>query len=734
MMAEAHDQSKPWKKPRKGPFALYASDMLANGYSPVLIIPGTKRPWGRGEGGKGWDQLRSTPYTPEQIEEDVAKYTSYGIGAIGGFNGLVPLEFDTDDADIIAAGCSVLPRPVVAKRGRKGYTAFYRAPDGWEPETKRFTPSGGGAPLVEILGKGKTVIPPTIHPDLQRPYEWLTPDATLFNVPISELPQLTDDFMEALAYVLKQWCPEKEIKFELRAISSSDVPSHRMEAYARETLEKRVGELSGMSGGRNPFLYKTVCRVGNWVHHGYLPESEMISSLRGAYEKCGAMKEHGRNAFVSSIKSGMRTSANDPLWAPQDFSAITSTPDISKMVDKLVAAAEAKAAKPGHQEVEATNVIPLMPAKPVSIDDVVFDEDFSIAVPPSIIPNWLPRNGLVVDGGQSGAGKTYVEVDQAVAIASGQTFFGQPVDERLGVAYLAAEGQATIQRRFIAAKRKRGLEGIALPLTVLPKIGSLRDAKERATLIVKLKKVNELFIGKHGVPLGVIILDTVSSACPMKNDDNAEIAHVCNELRQIGDMLNSVFIAIHHFGKNQDAGLRGGSNWRALCDHSRIMLMDKEKAGDVPKNRRMSLEKNRMGPEGETIGYDLAATSFGVDEKGRDIKECHIETKDAPVAAVKVSKDMAHFFKAFDFVSHSYRHDGNEFGLRPNMMALPLDIVRQRFEDTWASGQESLTPKQQAARRSAWNRAMKAARKSDFTFNVINWIEWVWPASMGIEE
>ena len=57
--------------------------------------------------------------------------------------------------------------------------------------------------VVDLLAHGRqTVLPPTIHPDIDRAYEWLTPD-TLITVGISDLPVLPDNVADLLADVLE---------------------------------------------------------------------------------------------------------------------------------------------------------------------------------------------------------------------------------------------------------------------------------------------------------------------------------------------------------------------------------------------------------------------------------------------------------------------------------------------------------------------------------------------------
>jgi Bifunctional DNA primase/polymerase, N-terminal len=165
-------------------FGLYAPLLLRNGYSPVPIEPGCKRPLAAvGD----WNRLRVTPLTDDEIVAIGTEYPNAGLGVLGGYRGLVPIDIDTEDADIQAAIDAVLPDYLVAKRGRRGATVFFRDPSGLI-KPRKFKKADGSM-IMEVLTTGQVVIPPTMHPETQLPYRWLT-EYTLLQVHIDELPEL----------------------------------------------------------------------------------------------------------------------------------------------------------------------------------------------------------------------------------------------------------------------------------------------------------------------------------------------------------------------------------------------------------------------------------------------------------------------------------------------------------------------------------------------------------------
>ena len=107
---------------------------------------------------KNWSRWCSQPQAPG-YRHGWAKSLLPTMSALRlGFNGLVAIDIDTDDLALIRSIIAVLPPIRAAKRGRRGFTAFFRDPTG-NIETARLR-------LVEILARGtQTVLPPSIYPD-----------------------------------------------------------------------------------------------------------------------------------------------------------------------------------------------------------------------------------------------------------------------------------------------------------------------------------------------------------------------------------------------------------------------------------------------------------------------------------------------------------------------------------------------------------------------------------------
>ena len=121
-----------------------------------------------------------------------------GAGVCVAHGRVIGLDVDTDRDDVAAAVLRAIEPSPVKRRGSKGYMGYYRPGGGLDDLTARVRWYDGDSVVCEILLHGtQSVIPPTVHPDTDKPYQWLT-DETLTDTSIDELPELTGDHVKRL--------------------------------------------------------------------------------------------------------------------------------------------------------------------------------------------------------------------------------------------------------------------------------------------------------------------------------------------------------------------------------------------------------------------------------------------------------------------------------------------------------------------------------------------------------
>src|SRR4051812_3613885 len=115
-------------------YAQAGARLVDNGYSAMPIQPGEKVPGVykivHGERDKCWRPANDWQRFGDRLPNDfeLASWSTWpgaGVG-IAIDHALKVIDIDTDDAELTRAIMSVVPDSPVQKRGRKGFSAFYR--------------------------------------------------------------------------------------------------------------------------------------------------------------------------------------------------------------------------------------------------------------------------------------------------------------------------------------------------------------------------------------------------------------------------------------------------------------------------------------------------------------------------------------------------------------------------------------------------------------------------------
>lgn len=123
-------------------------------------------------------------------------YPESNIGLpFGPASGLCAIDIDTEDQALVDAILGALPKSPWKRVGKKGMGLIYR----WQGQPNFKLRDGNNQSIVEFLGKGnQMVLPPSIHPDTQRPY---TSDTNLWEV-LDKIPNLPTDIEAVLRKAL----------------------------------------------------------------------------------------------------------------------------------------------------------------------------------------------------------------------------------------------------------------------------------------------------------------------------------------------------------------------------------------------------------------------------------------------------------------------------------------------------------------------------------------------------
>lgn len=142
----------------------------------------------------GWQEWGRKKQPQFIIDSWISAYKNHNIGLpLGEASGIIALDFDYDVDGLHKKIEAIAGYSGVKKKGAKGFTSFYYY-NGERNRKWRKNDIG----VVELLCCGnQTVLPPSVHPDADIPYIWITED-TLLDVDASELPVLPNDFCEKI--------------------------------------------------------------------------------------------------------------------------------------------------------------------------------------------------------------------------------------------------------------------------------------------------------------------------------------------------------------------------------------------------------------------------------------------------------------------------------------------------------------------------------------------------------
>jgi Mrp family chromosome partitioning ATPase len=298
---------------------------------------------------------------------------------------------------------------------------------------------------------------------------------------------------------------------------------------------------------------------------------------------------------------------------------------------------------------------PVLPAgviRPRPPSPFIFLDDTGVANPPDwLIKDILPRKGVGLLAGQSGAGKSFVAVNMAVALASNAPggFFGRRIKQPAGVLYLAAEGGGGLHNRFIAARQQFGIKE-AIPVAYSMSLADLSNPSHRAEIITAAQAASARFVDQFDTPLRVIIIDTFSAGFSLDDENaNAQVAKCVSAMTDIAEATGAFVLAVHHFGKNQESGPRGGSAFRANVDTVIAVTANRNELTGQTDNRQLAITKQRDGIEGPISCFDLEYVTLGLEPDGEAFGSCIVIPNDrAIIKRVKPQgRGKIAFIKAF---------------------------------------------------------------------------------------
>ena len=429
------------------------------------------------------------------------------------------------------------------------------------------------------------VLPPSVHPETGREYAWRYGDALIgdWSSP-PPLPQpLLDVWLAQLAPAPADGIAKEEIE--------PPAPSAGL-VELRELLKNHDPNAS-----RDEWI-----RVGAAIHHetGGSPEGLALwdewSQGSDKYKGAADLEKDWRG-FRSDRPNAVTAGylRQGAVATADEFDVVTAT----DLEDDPWAAVEAE------RKSKFT---------PVHVADVA-----KRPPPEWLIREILPASDLVMLYGQPGAGKSYIALDMAFAIATGEMWGG--LETKHGpVAWIAAEAAGSLRIRTQAYARQHGMMLENANLWIVDAGLSLMDAEDADALTAALTEMRP----------ALIVVDTLAAASGGANENSGEdMNKVLDSCRRMHRATGATIMLVHHSGKDEGRGARGWSGLKAAMQ-TELCAIHKDQV------RLLTVTKQRDGPEGDTWPVTLIPVPLG-----DDMEACVVELGSRIKQAFGVTEETA---------------------------------------------------------------------------------------------
>ena len=228
----------------------------------------------------------------------------------------------------------------------------------------------------------------------------------------------------------------------------------------------------------------------------------------------------------------------------------------------------------------------------------------ALPAPEYLVEGVLPAAGNSVLYGTSGTGKSFVALDWALSIATGQVTWQGRTLAAGPVVYVAAEGQAGLTQRIEAWMHANGVEEEP-DLYIIPDAVQLLDRMDGKALVEAVR-------ARLGEDPVLIVLDTLAKCMPGGDENSTQDMGLAMAGQDyLRTETGACVLLVHHPAKNSEVE-RGNSSLRASQD---AMLLLKAEDGYLT----LQSTKMRDGPALQPMRLRLqpaleSAVPVGVDQ------------------------------------------------------------------------------------------------------------------------
>ena len=255
-----------------------------------------------------------------------------------------------------------------------------------------------------------------------------------------------------------------------------------------------------------------------------------------------------------------------------------------------------------------------------------FDEmaDAALAEPSNyLIEGLLDCGCFSAMFGAPGAGKSFVALELAYCVATGQPVADREVRQGL-VVYMALEGANGVKKRAAALRKFKSANPNPPLIFCDDQFNLYANRSDAKGLCESLKEPTE----RSGLPLRLVIIDTLALAIAGGDENTAkDMGALIANSKEIARATGAHVMVIHHSGKDVSKEERGSSSLRAATDTMIQLAVIKKQSssGASVKQGVMNVLKQKDGDEGAFVGYRLRRQQVGVTADMKVIDSCVVE-------------------------------------------------------------------------------------------------------------
>jgi KaiC/GvpD/RAD55 family RecA-like ATPase len=594
-----------------------APGVLANGYRPLPIQPGEKRP--RPEL-NGWSRYCGNAPDNETFKTWLRAYGSSGVGIACG--NVAGVDIDVLDPAVAAEIKDAIVRRLGQAPERTGLPPktllLYRAtqPFAKKPIKKfalpGFTPADGqkNEHGAEILANGAQFVAFHIHPDTGLPYSWANGDPTSTN--IDDLPTITPEqaewaYNEAYRILISHGATPIEKSTPIG--NGASVPVSERPAKDAEDLKGDPEEIAAALR-----YIPSDCSRGEWVRIGQAIKNALDDAGEPIFVEWSTSSERYRDNGVQAeetyrtFRIDAQRDARGRAGAATIFAAAKKN---GWQGTRARSSAEedfnGKLATSGKAEAKDAPALPVVQKKrPAPQPIELLGDEAPGEYPDPLVEGLIDEGAAVLLIGAPKAGKSHAAYAIAHAVATGRPLAGRHV-EAGGVLYVQYEGFAGMRSRRAALRAKHGTAGA---LAFWKATGNILHAEHQELIVVQIEEAER----RLGRRISLIVVDTLSAAAPgLDQNKAAEVSKALEGFKARVLRDDRALLLIHHTPKNGDDPA-GSFVFKANVDG---VLRVEKMAGGV---RKLVAADMRDHAEGNDLEFRLESVRVGTTRRGRAVE------------------------------------------------------------------------------------------------------------------